>query len=420
MIILGIETSCDETALSLIETSGQEENLHFKILGNELISQAKIHEQYGGVFPVVAKREHGKNLIPLFLKLLKNSKFEVRNSKKLEKQNSKLKIIESILDREKELKELFLKTLLQLEKPRIDRIAVTTGPGLEPALWVGICFARALGELWNIPVVAVNHMEGHILSALISGEIPNNQFPISNKIEKTKLNATRYTLNAFHYPALALLISGGHTELVLIRGWKKYEVIGKTRDDAVGEAFDKVARILGLPYPGGPQISALAEKQRKDAVTYQLTNLPTYPLPRPMIHSHDFDFSFSGLKTAVLYMVKEIKDLTPKIKQEITKEFEDAVTEVLIKKTESAMEEHGVETLILGGGVISNTHIRRSFMALADKRKVPVYMPHIELSTDNGLMIALAGAFNQSAEDPSIFVADGNLKLGSHNTKITA
>src|SRR3989344_1760152 len=229
MIILSIETSCDETAVSLLQISGSPTSPKIKILGNALYSQVKIHEKYGGVYPNLAKREHQKNLIPLLKKVLKESgSFEptTRNQRPTNK-------LQKILEREAELLEQFLNFVLKIKKPRIDAIAVTEGPGLEPALWVGINFARALGEVWNVPVVPVNHMEGHFMSVLWT-DIADQRRKNADKRRKKK--------RRINYPVLALLISGGHTELVYSKIPHKYRILGETRDDAVGEAFDKVAR----------------------------------------------------------------------------------------------------------------------------------------------------------------------------------
>lgn len=279
-----------------------------------------------------------------------------------------------------------IELLETIEKPTIDIITVTQGPGLEPALWVGINFAKTLGTIWNIPVVPTNHMEGHIVSVLIeSGKDVN-------------------------FPALALLISGGHTELVLIKSWHEYSVIGRTRDDAVGEAFDKVARILGLEYPGGPKISVLAKKSREREKN---TNIV---LPRPMLNTKDYDFSFSGLKTAVLYMVKKMGELSETDKEDIAREFEDSATEVLVKKTRQAMIDHNVRTIIIGGGVIANENIREAFqkMTSIDFVDVGLHIPEIEHSTDNAIMIAVAGYMRFMNKGESLekdFKASGNLGL---------
>ena len=352
MITLGIETSCDETALCMLETKDGS----YRILANIVHSQIELHREFGGVFPMLAKREHIKNLPILYKKIIEESK---------------------------------------ISESSIDRIAVTNGPGLEPALWTGILFAKELGNKLKIPVIPVNHMEGHIVSSLIENteQNPNSEFK---------------KLKSPSFPALAVLISGGHTEIVKIEKIGMYEVIGKTVDDAVGEAFDKVARMLNLPYPGGPEISKLAEDARKNNIKSEII------LPRPMIHSKDLKFSFSGLKTAVLYTLKKIDNLTKDQTKGIAREFEDAVTEVLISKTKSAIEDNEVQTLIIGGGVIANKHIREAFEALANESSIPLYLPASGLTGDNALMIALAGTIKPSSDyEGSIeaFKAEGTLSL---------
>ncbi|MBI2025421.1 tRNA (adenosine(37)-N6)-threonylcarbamoyltransferase complex transferase subunit TsaD, partial [Candidatus Kaiserbacteria bacterium] len=286
----------------------------------------------------------------------------------------------------------------------IDAIAVTAGPGLEPALWVGINFAKALTLLWDKPLVAVNHMEGHILAALADSR--GEQFTISN----------------LQFPILALLISGGHTELVVMREWLAYELIGQTRDDAVGEAFDKVARMLGLPYPGGPEISRLSESVReefRDVVRTtsdvgRTTSNTWAQLPRPMIDSGTCDFSFAGLKTAVLYLLKKIPDISEKEKQHIAHEFENAVADVLWKKTAQTLRETGAKTLVIGGGVSANTHIRRTFSEKisAEFPTVNFQLPTASLTTDNAVMIAIAGYYRALRKEfVSDIHANGNLSL---------
>ena len=313
---------------------------------------------------------------------------------------------------------MFLDFTGECEPPDIDVIAVTAGPGLEPALWVGINFAKALALLWNKPLVAVNHMEGHVLAALLEKGECDEEFSISN----------------LQFPILALLISGGHTELVLMKEWLSYELIGATRDDAVGEAFDKVARMLGLPYPGGPEISKLAENARAQAEAFReqtagfgsesgmLPPALDLRLPRPMLHDATCDFSFAGLKTAVLYMLKKqdvlMNGRPDKDKdmqyREIAREFEDAVAEVLWKKTARALHETGAQTLVIGGGVSANTHIRRVFKenmasAFPDSN---LRIPAPSLTTDNAVMIALAGFYRALREEfSSEITAHGNLSL---------
>lgn len=386
MKILGIETSCDETAVCLIEAAGDfGRKFGFRVLGNALLSQAKLHEQYGGVFPNLAKREHAKNLVPILKECLGEA--GVIN---VRPRRSNIGDLSKILEREPELFEQLVPFLQTHEKPDIDAIAVTHGPGLEPALWVGVNFAKALSTVWNIPIVAVNHMEGHIVLSMMNED----------------------HLASFEFPVLALLISGGHTELVLSRVFGKYERIGQTRDDAAGEVFDKVARLLGLGYPGGPEISRLATeaRQRSEATPHYIQ------LPRPMIHEDNFDFSFAGLKTAVRRIV-DGQTLTEEMKLGVAREFEDAVADVLIAKTLRAVDAYGANTVLVGGGVSANAHIcLRLAEALGEAGNIaPLLVPPLELATDNALMIALAGYFHALKNDfaaPSSLHASGNLHLG--------
>jgi N6-L-threonylcarbamoyladenine synthase len=391
MNILAIETSCDETAISLFTANETDIGIDFNILSNITHSQVDMHIQYGGVFPQLAKREHQRNLVPILLKTLGMELKEGNTNSNPE--------INSILEREVELLEQFNRYILSIPKPDIDIICVTSGPGLEPALWVGISFAKALGKLWNIPVVPVNHMEGHILSVLVP-ENNSGDFSVSTEL--------------FPFPALALLISGGHTEMVLVRDLGDYEIVGKTRDDAVGEAFDKTARILGLPYPGGPEVSKLALQHDKSMNT-------SIELPRPMIHSKDYDFSFSGLKTAVLYTVRDIKlansdNIPEHLKSEIAYEFQEAAAEVITKKTCNAIRDFGVQTLIVGGGVSANNRIKELLKEKASEIIEPnqIHFPARELTGDNALMIGLAGYFKYKKNPDSNyqdFKAEGNLSF---------
>lgn len=356
MKILAIETSCDETAVALLDINGARERPNIKVLGNTLLSQVALHRQYGGVYPNLAKREHEKNLPPL---------------------------LEQTLHEAGE----------NLEKPDIDYIAVTNGPGLEPALWVGINFAEELGRRWQKPVVPVNHMEGHIFSVLYN-----------------MLNTECLTL-----PALALLVSGGHTELVHIKDFGNYEIIGRTRDDAVGEAFDKTARMLGLPYPGGPEISRLAEKARERSTEDKIK------LPRPMMYSKNLDFSFSGLKTAVLYRLKSYKNLDDELKEDMARAFEDAAIEVLVEKTHKALLMLGdeIKTLIVAGGVSANFHLSVELEKLIDEfTGITLRMPTKLLTTDNAVMIGIAAFININKRPENIkkgtpISASGNLSLTS-------
>lgn len=352
MIILAIETSCDESAISIVDAKGGLKSPVFKVLAHTVSSQIELHKEFGGVVPMLAKREHIKNLPPLLDEALRKAK---------------------------------------ISPAKIDVVAVTYGPGLEPALWAGINFAQELAQKWEKPLIAVNHMEGHIFSPLLA-------------------NSSKLKAKSLKYPLLSLLISGGHTELVLAEKPLEYKIIGSTRDDAVGEAFDKVARILDLPYPGGPEISRLADK-------WTTKNEYSYPLPRPMISSKDFDFSFSGLKTAVLYLVKKLGELNDEQKIAIAKEFQDSAIDVLLKKTSGALAKFGAKTLIIGGGVVSNKELKKRFTALVKKEfpKVTLLLPDAKLSTDNATMIALAGYFRLTkgeVSDPANIKAQGNLKLG--------
>lgn len=395
MRILSIETSCDETAISVIEATGTIKSPSFKILSSVVHSQAPLHAEWFGVVPNLAKREHTINLVPLLKQALQEAKLLKFKIKPL---TNKILInkVRKILGREQGLGELFLEFVPKVEIPKIDAIAVTYGPGLEPALWTGISFAKALSLLWGKTIIPINHMEGHILSVLL----PEAKVGIKTGVR-------------LDMPAMALLISGGHTELVLIKDWLKYKVIGHTRDDAVGEAFDKVARMLGLPYPGGPEISRLAEKYSGEK---------TIKLPRPMIHSDDLDFSFSGLKTSVLYKIRELGELSDEMKMELAHEFEEAVVEVLVKKTKKALEQYStkgeIKTLIIGGGVIANKKIRKAFQELATVGgKIKLLVPHSTLSTDNATMIAIAGYFrwldykNKKTKPKKNIKAEGNLVL---------
>jgi len=348
MRVLGIETSADDTGIALIEAEGKfGPDFSYKVLGNAISSQA-VHAQYGGIFPAMAKREHVKNL-PTVLERVLNDAHE------------------------------------SASHPNIDAIAITHGPGLEPCLWTGITFAQELSKKWNVPVVPVNHMEGHILISMM---------------EKGKLAQ-------FDFPALALLVSGGHTELILMKSFGQYEYIGRTRDDAVGEAFDKVARLLGLPYPGGPEISRLAAYARSEKLPALLK------LPRPMMTSDDYDFSFSGLKTAVERYV-QAHELQSLDREKLACEFEDAVTDVLVYKTLRAVEEYGANAVVMGGGVSANKYIRLHLVETLEKVGAKLLVCPPELSTDNGLMIALAGYFHAAAgeyTDHQNLTANGNLRL---------
>jgi N6-L-threonylcarbamoyladenine synthase len=417
MIILSIETSCDETAISIVRAGGGFKNPKFEILSNVIASQIKIHAKWGGVVPNLAKREHQANLITVLEKCLKESNLLIFKSQFLiSKQipNPKSQILNSILKKELKLLDQVLKFIPKIKIPKIDAIAVTVGPGLEPALWVGINFAKALSKIWNKPIIGINHMEGHIVASLLNSKVKN---------QKTKL---------LKFPAVALLVSGGHTELVLIKDWLKYKIIGQTRDDAAGEAFDKVAKMLGLPYPGGPAIAAEVAKLKIKNLKLKIK------LPRPMINSKDYDFSFSGLKTAVLYLLQDIKagkliffitdtrgndtriKLSRMLVAEICQEFQQAVIDVLIKKTLRAVKEFRAKTVILGGGVVANEELRKqfSYQMSTISQKLNFFVPSKKFCTDNAVMIAIAAYFRvlkksigKLGTNWKNLKANGNLKL---------
>lgn len=368
MILLSIETSCDETAVSIIKRS-RGKNIRFEVLSHKVLSQIDLHAQYGGVFPALAKREHAKALTQLIAECLDEARLLIERSNTYHIPAVARKKLDTLLEREEEMLAAMRVMLEGIQKPAIDGIAVTQGPGLEPALWVGVNAALALHLVWDIPLYPINHMEGHIVAGALSYEDGVYEIPTIN------------------FPACALLISGGHTEIVRIPKLRSYKVIGKTKDDAVGEAFDKVARMLNLPYPGGPEISRLAERARKDDVIVS----EELRLPRPMLHSGDLYFSFSGLKTAVLTRVKKLNELDDKTRLMLALEFENAVTDVLVSKIKHAMYETRAQSLIVGGGVSANSHIRFALKQLAESESFDLYIPDNNLSTDNGIMIASTG-----------------------------
>jgi len=346
MNILGIETSCDETSIAIIRTSNDD----IQVLSNVVSSQIKLHARWGGVVPNLAAREHLKNIFPVLNQTLKKSGIQLEN---------------------------------------IDLISITNGPGLIPALLIGTEVAKTLSLFWNKPLLGIHHIEGHIYANFISNEISvssKSQIPNPKQISKSKLQNPK-----IKFPIICLVVSGGHTQLVLMRNHLQYQIIGQTLDDAAGEAFDKVARILGLEYPGGPAISAIAE-------TFEIRNSKfEIHLPRPMLNRNNFDFSFSGLKTAVLYKVKK----NEKIAQdknfiiEMSKEFQQAVIDVLISKTLKAAREYKPKTILLAGGVSANKELRRQLAEKIEKNLPPIRFraPEFGYSLDNAAMIAAAGYF---------------------------
>ena len=337
MRILGIESSCDETALAVIEKHGEE----IVIEKQALASQVAVHAQYGGVVPEVAAREHAQHLFPLLTQLSINRTGE-----------------------------------------GIDAIAVTSGPGLIPALRIGVELAKTLAWVWKKPLVAVNHLEGHIYSVWTQKPVPV-------------------------FPALCLLVSGGHTELILMKGHGQYELIGMTRDDAAGEAFDKVAKLVGLPYPGGPEISRLAKEGNASAIDF----------PRPMINTDDFDFSFSGLKTAVRQYVESCVSAGRSLPvADIATSFQQAVVDTLVTKTLRAVETYRPRSVILSGGVSANRLLRDTLKIKLEQTfsDVTFHAPDLSLTGDNAMMIAIAGAYRFAAQetvDPLTHVADARMRL---------
>jgi len=314
MLILGIESSCDETGVALYDTDrapGQ------GLRGHAVHTQVAMHEAYGGVVPELASRDHIRRLIPLLDTVLAEA---------------------------------------QAKRDEIDAIAYTAGPGLAGALLVGSSFAESLAFALNIPALPVHHLEGHLLSPLLAQDRPD-------------------------YPFVALLVSGGHTQLMRVGKVGSYELLGESVDDAAGEAFDKTAKLLGLGYPGGPALAGLAASGTSGR----------FKLPRPMLHSGDFDFSFSGLKTAVLTQAKA-RELSDPDKADLAAEFQEAVTDVLATKALNAVKHCGLKALVVAGGVGANRRLRERLDAGAAKAGLRVYYPEVALCTDNGAMIAFCGA----------------------------
>ncbi|MDU0810524.1 MAG: tRNA (adenosine(37)-N6)-threonylcarbamoyltransferase complex transferase subunit TsaD [Burkholderia sp.] len=317
MLVLGIESSCDETGLALYDT-------HHGLLAQALHSQIVMHRKYGGVVPELASRDHIRYVLPLLKDILKTSGVQHKD---------------------------------------INAISFTQGPGLAGSLLVGASIANALAMAWNKPTIGIHHLEGHLLSSLLTSEPPP-------------------------FPFVSLLVSGGHTQLMRVTDIGIYETLGETLDDAVGEAFDKTAKLIGLGYPGGPEISKLAEKGNFGAIVF----------PRPMIHSGDLNFSFSGLKTAVLRQIKKINyfslssALQEREKADLARGFVDAAVDVLVTKSIAALKETKLNRLVIGGGVGANKQLRTALSNISETNIFSVYYPDLDLCTDNGAMIALAGA----------------------------
>jgi len=339
MIILAIETSCDDTSVAVVKVTGDKKP-KFQILANEISSQVKLHSKYGGVVPSLASREHLKNLPLVFKTAVKNAEIKLDD---------------------------------------IDYITTTEGPGLIIALLIGMSFTRALAFSLGKKIIPVHHISGHIYSNWISNK-------------------------EIDFPVLNLVVSGGHTELILMKEHIKYEILGSTRDDAAGEAFDKVAKLLGFGYPGGPIISKLSEKG----------NPEKYELPRPMIYSKDLDFSFSGLKTAVLYFSKKHPEILKKGKaqNDFCASFQQAAIDVLISKTIKAGKKHNVKYILLSGGVSANNELRKQLEKVSKENGFKFLVPEKIFSTDNASMIAVSAFFNRKkAQDWKKLDASANLEL---------
>ena len=325
MLVLGFESSCDETGVALYDTE-------HGLLAHALHSQVEMHAEFGGVVPELASRDHIRRALPLTNRVLKNAHKSLQD---------------------------------------VQGIAYTQGPGLAGALLVGTSIAQSLAFSLNIPSVGVHHLEGHLLAPLLE-------------------------VNPPQFPFVALLVSGGHSQLMRVDGIGEYTLLGDTLDDAAGEAFDKTAKLLGLGYPGGPALARLAALGKE-----------RFKLPRPMLSSKDLNFSFSGLKTAVLTLVNNNHPLTDEVRKDIAWEFQEAVTEILTTKCMAALRETGLDSLVVSGGVGANTRLRERLNVATKKKLCKVSYPRLEFCTDNGAMIAFAGAMRLSA-----------MRLGAMQTKI--
>ena len=317
MKILGIETSCDETGVAIYDDKQG-------LIANQLYSQIKLHADYGGVVPELASRDHIRKTVPLIKAALKQANSTAND---------------------------------------IDGVAYTAGPGLIGALMVGASVGRSLAYAWNVPAVAVHHMEGHLLAPMLEDNPPE-------------------------FPFVALLVSGGHTQLIKVTGVGEYALLGESIDDAAGEAFDKTAKLLGLDYPGGAKLSKLAEQGAASR----------FHFPRPMTDRPGLDFSFSGLKTAAANTIhQQEQDLDEQTKADIARAFEDALVDTLLIKSRRALDQTGFNRLVIAGGVSANKTLRNKLAKLMTDRKGQVYYPRLEFCTDNGAMIAYAGMIHLKA-----------------------
>jgi N6-L-threonylcarbamoyladenine synthase len=324
VFVLGIETSCDDTGIAIYHTTRG-------LLSHALYSQTAMHSDYGGIVPELASRDHIRRILPLVKQTLGAAKIELKD---------------------------------------LNAIAYTQGPGLAGALLVGSSFAAALSFALKIPAIGIHHLEGHLLSPLLSTTAPL-------------------------FPFVALLVSGGHTQLMEVHGIGKYKLLGETVDDAAGEAFDKTAKLLGLSYPGGPAISKLADKFSKACKASKFT------LPRPMLHSGNLNFSFSGLKTAVLSLSNK-HEISQEVQAEIAYAFQEAVVDVLTQKSMAALTQTGLNQLVVAGGVGANLQLRENLSKFAKRIGATVFYPDLEFCTDNGAMIALAGAMRLQKDNQSL------------------
>ena len=331
MKVLGIESSCDETGVALVEFAGMSVP---RLLAQALHSQISMHQAYGGVVPELASRDHIRRVLPLTREVLGRAGLAISE---------------------------------------VDVIAYTQGPGLAGALLVGAGVAVAMAAALNKPTLAVHHLEGHLLSPFLSDDPPE-------------------------FPFVALLVSGGHTQLMLVRDVGQYEILGETIDDAAGEAFDKSAKLLGLPYPGGPHLAELA----------QMGDPTAFDLPRPMLHSGKPDFSFSGLKTAVLTQVRRFGEVpTAQQRADLAASTQAAIVDVLVRKSLLALKHCGLNRLVVAGGVGANRCLREQLNSACAKRNVRVHYPELSLCTDNGAMIAMAAAMRLQRGAPSLSPGGG-------------
>jgi len=365
MKILGIETSCDETAAAVVE--GKDGMI--KVLSNVVSSQIEIHKKYGGVVPEVAAREHVVNILLVI-------------SEALERAN----LTPTPLKPHPTLSKFGEGRSKSGVRRGLDVIAVTVGPGLITSLLVGVETAKTLAYVWQLPVVAVNHIEGHIYANFIKPPYPPLPARLASQSEAGRQGGRQRTIK---FPAVILTVSGGHTMLVLMKGHGKYKILGETRDDAAGEAFDKAAQLLGLGYPGGPSVAFQATK-----IKNQKSKIKNINLPRPMIKDKSFDFSFSGLKTALIYEINRDKNWRKKV-AEYCAEFQQAIVDVLTSKTIRAAKEYKVKTVMLSGGVAANLELRHELeqKVRQEVKGAKFLMPEIKYCTDNAAMVAAAGYF---------------------------